>query len=121
MNPASSTTPRPTALPPSTIVFSREILFVNSTTSGFRAATCREHSNGESRIAFSATHPYRKRDAMTRRFTLCLIACVLAVVFVCSSVAQAVPPLDKIQNHEELNRAVTALDAALFDSYNKCD
>jgi hypothetical protein len=58
---------------------------------------------------------------MTRRFTLCLIACVLPVVFVCSSGAQAVPPIDKIQNQEELNRAVTALDAALFDSYNKCD
>jgi hypothetical protein len=58
---------------------------------------------------------------MTRRFALCLVACVLPVVFVCSSVAQAVPPLDKIQNQEELTRAVTALDGALFDSYNKCD
>lgn len=57
---------------------------------------------------------------MTRRFALSLIACV-PVLFVCSSVAQAVPPLDKIQNQEELTHAVTALDAALFDSYNKCD
>ena len=32
---------------------------------------------------------------MTRRFRLCLIACVLPVVFVCSTVAQNVPPLDK--------------------------
>ena len=35
--------------------------------------------------------------------------------------AQTVPPLDKIQNQEELDRAGAALDAALFDSYNKCD
>jgi ketosteroid isomerase-like protein len=35
--------------------------------------------------------------------------------------AQTVPPLDKIQNQQELDRAVTALDAALFDAYNRCD
>ena len=32
-----------------------------------------------------------------------------------------VPPLEKIQSQAELDRAITALDAALFDSYNKCD
>ncbi len=31
------------------------------------------------------------------------------------------PALDKIQNQEELNKAITALDAELFDAYNKCD
>lgn len=35
--------------------------------------------------------------------------------------AQSVPPLDKIENQEELNRAGAALDAALFETYNKCD
>lgn len=32
-----------------------------------------------------------------------------------------VPPLEKIQSQAELDRAITTLDAALFDSYNKCD
>ena len=32
-----------------------------------------------------------------------------------------VPPLEKIQSQAELDKAITALDAALFDSYNKCD
>lgn len=35
--------------------------------------------------------------------------------------AQTVPPLDKIQSQEELDKAITTLDAALFDAYNKCD
>ena len=55
--------------------------------------------------------------------TLCIIVSVIftAVFFVSSAGAQSVPPLDKIQNQEELNKAITALDAALFDAYNKCD
>jgi len=35
--------------------------------------------------------------------------------------AQEVPPLEKIQSQAELDKAITALDAAVFDSYNKCD
>jgi len=35
--------------------------------------------------------------------------------------AQAVPALENIKSQDELNKAVTALDAALFDSYNRCD
>jgi Domain of unknown function (DUF4440) len=35
--------------------------------------------------------------------------------------AQDILPLDKITNQEELDRTITALDTALFDSYNKCD
>ena len=35
--------------------------------------------------------------------------------------AQNVPPLERIQSQAELERAITALDGALFDSYNKCD
>ena len=34
---------------------------------------------------------------------------------------QPIPSFDKIQNQEELNRAGAALDAALFDAYNRCD
>lgn len=60
---------------------------------------------------------------MIRRLALSAIQLVLAIalVFVCNARAQNVPPLDKIQNQAELERAVTALDAALFDAYNHCD
>jgi len=60
---------------------------------------------------------------MNRRLALSAILLVLAIalVFVCNAGAQNVPPLDKIQNQPELERAVTALDAALFDAYNHCD
>lgn len=30
-------------------------------------------------------------------------------------------PLDKIQNQADLDRTIAALDAALFDGYNRCD
>ncbi|HZR66691.1 MAG TPA: hypothetical protein VFA85_16235 [Terriglobales bacterium] len=30
-------------------------------------------------------------------------------------------PLDKITSQPELDRTITALDAALFDAYNRCD
>ncbi len=43
------------------------------------------------------------------------------LLFAVRASAQAVPPLDKIQNQQELDKAVAALDAALFDSYNRCD
>ena len=60
---------------------------------------------------------------MNRRLALSPILMVLAIAFVfaCNAGAQNVPPLDKIQNQEELDRAITALDAALFDTYNHCD
>jgi len=35
--------------------------------------------------------------------------------------AQEVLPLDKIQSQADLDKTITSLDAALFDSYNKCD
>jgi ketosteroid isomerase-like protein len=35
--------------------------------------------------------------------------------------AQAVPPLESIQSQAELDKAIASLDAALFDSYNRCD
>ncbi len=60
---------------------------------------------------------------MKERLPLSAILLLLSLLlfFVCPSSAQTVPPLDKIQSQEELDRAVTALDAALFDSYNRCD
>jgi uncharacterized protein (TIGR02246 family) len=49
-----------------------------------------------------------------------LVALALTV-FSLASGAQSVPSLGKIQSQEELDKAITALDNALFDAYNKCD
>src|ERR1700758_3171839 len=51
------------------------------------------------------------------------ILLLLAILFVFprNAPAQTVFPLDKIQNQQDLDRTITALDAALFDAYNKCD
>jgi Domain of unknown function (DUF4440) len=46
---------------------------------------------------------------------------VVLALFAALSNTQSVPPLDKIQNQHELEKAITALDTALFDSYNHCD
>jgi hypothetical protein len=35
--------------------------------------------------------------------------------------AQTVPSLDEIHNQQELDRAITMLDAQLFDAYNTCN
>ena len=60
---------------------------------------------------------------MKPRPSLCPILLLLAIVFVFprNAPAQNVLPLDKIQNQQDLDRTITALDAALFDAYNKCD
>jgi hypothetical protein len=60
---------------------------------------------------------------MLQRSSLSVSACVIftAIFFVTALRAQSVPALDNIQNQEELNKAITALDTALFDAYNKCD
>src|SRR5215467_5060754 len=50
-----------------------------------------------------------------------LLLLPLPILFATRVSAQEVPPLDKIQNQQELDKAITALDAALFDSYNRCD
>ena len=53
--------------------------------------------------------------------SIALLLMFSSALFTVGSLAQSVAPLDKIQNQEELNKAITALDAALFDAYNKCD
>src|SRR5215510_9578027 len=45
----------------------------------------------------------------------------LLASFSAYSQAQTVPPLESIQSQQELDKAIAALDAALFDSYNRCD
>src|SRR5215470_8369811 len=42
-------------------------------------------------------------------------------VFAVPDRPQEVPAFEKIQSQAELDKAVIALDKALFDSYNKCD
>jgi|SRR5579862_1004397 len=58
---------------------------------------------------------------MIPRSVLSVLAAALWVSLAASGAAQSVPPLEKIQNQAELDRAGAALDTALFDSYNKCD
>jgi hypothetical protein len=50
-----------------------------------------------------------------------VLLAVLFAMLVSVARAQDVLPLDKITNQAELDKTVTALDAALFDSYNHCD
>ncbi len=35
--------------------------------------------------------------------------------------SQAVPSLEDIKSQADLDKAITALDAAVFDAYNRCD
>lgn len=56
-----------------------------------------------------------KRAAVTKLLTTVFSMLVLP----CS--AQTILPLDKIQNQQQLDQTLTALDTALFDSYNHCD
>lgn len=50
-----------------------------------------------------------------------LLLSPLALLPVTQARAQAIPAFDSIKSQEELNKAVAALDAAFFDSYNRCD
>jgi Domain of unknown function (DUF4440) len=50
-----------------------------------------------------------------------LLALPLLAWFVVQADAQAVPSLENIKSQVELDKTLTALDAALFDSYNRCD
>ncbi len=53
---------------------------------------------------------------------LLVLMFALAVLPCGRSAAQAgVPSLDSIQSQAELDKAISALDTALFDAYNKCD
>ena len=50
-----------------------------------------------------------------------LLFLFLLAISVPRTVAQAVPSFDNIKSQAELDKAIAALDAALFDSYNRCD
>jgi ketosteroid isomerase-like protein len=58
------------------------------------------------------------RLALRRMFLLMS----LLVLYASKISAQTpIPSLDSIKSQEELDKAITALDAALFDAYNRCD
>jgi ketosteroid isomerase-like protein len=66
----------------------------------------------------------RKRSFMhTRSSSARVLLFLMAqmVLWSTAASAQTVPPLEEIKSQAELETAVTALDAALFDSYNRCD
>jgi hypothetical protein len=57
---------------------------------------------------------------VSRLLKVVLVLTVLGL-FAGRAEAQAAPPLENIQSQAELDKAIAALDAALFDSYNRCD
>jgi ketosteroid isomerase-like protein len=58
---------------------------------------------------------------MLSRLPKMLLLLPLLALFAGQAEAQAVPSLENIQSQAELDKAITALDTALFDSYNRCD
>jgi hypothetical protein len=50
-----------------------------------------------------------------------VVAFGLVITIGTNSHAQTVPSLDQIKSQQELDKAIGALDAALFDAYNRCD
>lgn len=60
-----------------------------------------------------------------KRFTLTLLPLLLITASAPLARAQGpdknILPLDKITNQAELERTITALDADLFDAYNRCN
>ena len=58
---------------------------------------------------------------MTQHCRAVMLSVLSVAVLAVSLRAQVAPPLEKIQNQQDLDKAGAALDAALFDSYNKCD
>lgn len=53
--------------------------------------------------------------------TRMLLLSALLVLGFCRANAQTVSGLDKINSQAELEKAITTLDASLFDAYNNCD
>ncbi len=58
---------------------------------------------------------------MISRLPKMLLLLPLLALFAGPADAQAVPSLESIKSQAELDKAIASLDAALFDSYNRCD
>jgi len=57
----------------------------------------------------------------TRAALILGLVLLVPLLFTPDARAQAVPPLDKIQNQQDLDKAIAALDAAVFDAFNRCE
>src|SRR5205823_14405261 len=81
-----------------------------------------EHAPAAPRTFFRATKSEGKDRPMNRLFSpRTLLFLLLLAIFVPRAGAQAVLSLDNIKSQAELDKAIAALDGALFDSYNRCD
>ena len=58
---------------------------------------------------------------MLSTLTKILLLLPLLALFAAQADAQAVPSLENIKSQAELDKAIASLDAALFDSDNRCD
>jgi hypothetical protein len=84
----------------------------------------REHSQLCSRIIHSNSIFNKSENFMKCLLPLLLVSVLTFVHAATAQSTQPAPtvlPLDKIQNQQQLDQTITALDAALFDAYNKCD
>jgi hypothetical protein len=71
----------------------------------------------------TVSDPKERESSMKRLFAASRIVLLLPLLalLVARAEAQAVPSLENIKSQEELDKAITTLDAALFDAYNRCD
>ena len=73
------------------------------------------------RIGFALAFDQLLSASPLRILPMRIFSLLLFSFFVRCASAQTVPAFDQIQNQQELDKAGAALDAALFDSYNKRD
>jgi ketosteroid isomerase-like protein len=58
---------------------------------------------------------------MTKLFHFARLLLPVSLIVCGVTSAQTVPALEEIKSQAELEAAITTLDAALFDAYNRCD
>jgi hypothetical protein len=102
--------------------FGKESQRDDSSTGGVQLKLA-EHCGAEFRIPCCAAYPKERESSMKRLFALLRMALLLPLLALLAGrvEAQAVPSLENIKSQEELDKAIASLDAALFDSYNRCD
>src|SRR5262245_6717533 len=62
----------------------------------------------------------KNRKVMNQIFSALTMLLLMPVLILCAVRAEAQAP-DTMKSGEELNKTIASLDAALFDSYNRCD
>src|SRR5690349_1326508 len=72
--------------------------------------------------SFAQRNLKEKDCPMKKVFSSRLLVCLfLLAICIPRAGAQSVPSLENIKSQAELDKAIATLDAALFDSYNRCD